>query len=84
LVKVNDLSQAIITNPLYDVLRLEQNGNKKNINPKFKNINKNQIWPTEDLFPKVAPNSFVSPNDLLNKPRNATNANVGAYQFIAN
>ena len=84
LVKINDLSQAIITNPLYDVLRLEQNGNKKNINPKFKNINKNQMWPTEDLFPKVTPNGIVTPNDILNKPRNATNANVGAYQFIVN
>jgi len=84
LVKINDLSQALITNPLYDSLRLEQNGNKKNINPKFKNIAKNQMWPTEDLYPKITSNGIVSATDLLNKPRNASNANVGAYQFITN
>ena len=82
LFKVNDLSSALIANPLYDSIRLEQNGNKKNTNPKFKNIDKNQMWPTEDLFAKVAP-AAASPFDILNKPRNSTNTNIGAYQFIA-
>ncbi|MFZ4106553.1 hypothetical protein [Flavobacterium sp.] len=83
LFKVNDLSSSLIANPLYDSIRLEQNGNKKNINPMFKNISKNQLWPTEDLFVKVAPGA-ASAFDLVNKPRNSANTNIGAYQFIAN
>ena len=83
LFKVNDLSSALIANPLYDSIRLEQNGNKKNINPKFKSIANNEMWPTEDLFTKVVP-AAASPFDILNKPRNSTNTNIGAYQFIAN
>ena len=84
LIKINDLSQSLIANPLYDSLRLEQNGNKKNINPKFKNIINNKLWPIEDLFPKITPNSMLSAFDILNKPRNSSTANIGAYQFIAN
>ena len=40
------------------------------------------MWPTEDIFAKVAP-AAASPFDILNKPRNSTNTNIGAYQFIA-
>jgi hypothetical protein len=83
LFKVFDQSSAIANNPLYDSIRLEQNGNKKNLNPKFKNIAKNQMWPTENLFALIPPASS-SPFDILNKPRNTTNTNIGAYQFIAN
>jgi hypothetical protein len=83
LFKVFDQSSALANNPLYDSIRLEQNGNKKNLNPKFKNISKNQMWPTENLFAVIPPASS-SPFDILNKPRNASNTNIGAYQFIAN
>ena len=83
LFKVNDLSTSLSSNPLYDSIRLEQNGNKKNINPKFKNSAKNQLWPTEDLFVKVTP-GVATPFDIINKTRNSINTNIGAYQFIAN
>lgn len=83
LFKVNDQSNVLASNPLYDSIRLEQNGNKKNLNPKFKNQAKNQMWPTESLF-AIIPPAISSPFDILNKPRNATNTNIGAYQFIAN
>jgi hypothetical protein len=83
LFKVYDQSSALANNPLYDSIRLEQNGNKKNLNPKFKNSAKNQMWPTENLFAVIPPASS-SPFDILNKPRNAANTNIGAYQFIAN
>ena len=83
LFKVNDQSNVLASNPLYDSIRLEQNGNKKNLNPKFKNQAKNQMWPTESLF-AIIPPAISSPFDILNKPRNATNTTIGAYQFIAN
>ncbi|WP_395052295.1 hypothetical protein [Flavobacterium sp.] len=59
---------------------------KNNINysPKFKNITKNQLWPTVDLSlsPSLMP-AFLSPVnvDILNKPRTPT-ITIGAYQFI--
>ena len=83
LFKVNDQSNVLASNTLYDSIRLEQNGNKKNLNPKFKNQAKNQMWPTESLF-AIIPPAISSPFDILNKPRNATNTTIGAYQFIAN
>jgi hypothetical protein len=83
LFKVNDMSSSLNANPLYDSIRLEQNGNKRNINPKFKNISKNLLWPTEDLFILIPP-APSSGFDIVNKPRNSSNTNIGAYQFIAN
>jgi hypothetical protein len=41
------------------------------------------MWPTEDLYAKETPTP-ASPFDILNKPRNSTNTNIGAYQFISN
>jgi hypothetical protein len=82
LVKLNVTSNsAIINNPLYDAIRLEQNGNKINENPGFLNINKNKL-----VFEQDSPASGMGidagiPFDILGNPR-VSPYDVGAYNWI--
>ncbi|MEC4050616.1 hypothetical protein OX284_014350 [Flavobacterium sp. SUN046] len=60
--------------------------NNANFVPRFKDISKNKLWPTEDLT--LAPYLMTaattsSPTDMLGKSRTAP-VTIGAYQFIAN
>ena len=86
LVKLNVNSNSTISsNPLYDSIRLQQNGNIINANPKYKNEAKNQLEIQEgssaiNMGLNLSPNF----NDLLNFPRPTppnSNPDIGAYQF---
>lgn len=82
LVKLNVSSGSTIPgNPLYDALRLEQNGNKINENPNFQNIAKNKL-----LFEQVSPAAGMGIDagiafDILGRPR-VSPYDVGAYNWI--
>lgn len=78
LVKLKDENTSIETSDLYNIIRNEQNGNKKNKDPKFKNPDLNLMWPTEDLN-LIVPQT-ISSTDILGRTR----TNIGAYQFIPN
>ena len=53
MVKLNVSSgSGILTNILYDAIRLEQNGNKINKSPNFLDINRNKLVIGEDSFAK--------------------------------
>lgn len=49
-------------------------------NPKYKNVNRNQLWPTQDLNLPFNP-LFANGLDINEQPR-ASNTNLGAYQTI--
>jgi hypothetical protein len=49
-------------------------------NPKYKNTNRNQLWPTQDLNLPINP-LFATFEDINNQPRDS-NVNLGAYQTI--
>jgi hypothetical protein len=85
LVKLNISSGSLaLANPtLYDILRLEQNGNKINLNPKFKDANKNQL----NLLESSAAIGFgvfvpTVPEDILGNVRTISNTDIGAYQYV--
>ena len=83
LVKFNDANSSLVSNTLYDIFR-ENNtfNNKRNLDPKFKNVSKNQF----KLLSGSAAigigvfNSLV-PKDILGNNRPATNPTLGAYEF---
>jgi hypothetical protein len=82
LVKLNVSSNSTIpANPLYDAIRLEQNGNKINKSPDFLNISKNKLVIGEDSFAKGMGIDAGVPFDILGNPRVAP-YDVGAYNFI--
>lgn len=79
LVKFNDSNTSLAGNTLYNLIRNGNTfGNKINSDPKFKNPDRNLMWPTENLD-LIIPQA-ISTIDILGKPR----TNVGAYQFIPN
>lgn len=90
LVRLSSTNPAVVTNPLYDTVRLQQNGNLVNQNPRFKDISKNQlIILNQTPNPSAAINKGInlSPNfnDILNNTRPAspnTNPDIGAYNAI--
>jgi hypothetical protein len=82
LVKINVSSNSgIINNPLYDVIRLEQNGNKINKTPDFFNIAKNKLIIGEDSFARGMGIDAGIPFDILGNPR-VSPYDVGAYNWI--
>lgn len=83
LVKLNVSSSSIIPgNPLYDVIRLEQNGNIINKTPNFLNINRNKLVIGEDSFAKGSGIDAGIPFDILGNPRGPISYDIGAYNFI--
>lgn len=82
LVKLNVSSgSSILTNILYDPIRLEQNGNKINDNPHFLDIAKNKLQ-----FEQDSPASGMGIEagilfDILGNPR-VSPYDVGAYNWI--
>lgn len=82
LVRLNVSSNSTIPgNPLYDVIRLEQNGNKINKSPNFQNIPQNKLVIGEDSFGKGMGIDAGIPFDILGKPR-VSPYDAGAYNFI--
>jgi hypothetical protein len=82
LVKLNVSSGSTIPgNPLYDALRLEQNGNKINQNPKFLDIAKNKLFIGEDSPARGMGIDGGVPEDIVGNPR-VSPYDVGAYNFI--
>jgi hypothetical protein len=82
LVKLNISSgSAIITNPLYDSIRLQQNGNIVNKTPDFLDLSKNKLVIGEDSFAKGAGIDAGIPFDILGNPRVAP-YDIGAYNWI--
>jgi hypothetical protein len=83
LVKLNISSGSIaVANPdLYDIIRLEQNGNLVNKNPDFQNINRNMLNIGADSFAKGAGIDGGIQYDILHNLR--TNPfDIGAYNWI--
>jgi len=87
LVKFNDENTSISYDLFYKDIRNQQNGNKKNIDPKFKNSNKNQlnIMVGSGAIGKANSTPPIF-SDILNNPRPTSTLlsyDIGAYQFIA-
>lgn len=82
LVKLNISSSSTIpSNPLYDAIRLEQNGNKINESPKFLSIVKNKLVIGEDSAARGMGIDAGISTDILGNSR--TNPyDVGAYNWI--
>jgi hypothetical protein len=80
LIKFNDSGTVLATNPLYDFIRNEQNGNIKNKTPNFfnKNQNKLNIDPSSPAFAK-GDVQYLVPFDILGVAR-TTPPDMGAYQ----
>lgn len=82
LVKLNVSSNSIIpANPLYDAIRLEQNGNIINKTPNFLNISRNKLVIGADSFAKGSGIDAGIPFDILGNPR-VSPFDIGAYNFI--
>jgi hypothetical protein len=83
LVKINVSSGSIaVANPiLYDIIRLEQNGNKINKTPDFQDISKNKLIIGADSFAKGMGIDGGIPFDILGNPR-VSPYDVGAYNWI--
>ena len=86
LVKFNDENNSI-SSDLYEDIRKPEKGNKKNIDPKFKNSNKNQlnIMVGSGAIGKANSTTPIF-SDILNNPRPTSTSlsyDIGAYQFIA-
>ena len=86
LVKFNDENNSI-SSDLYEDIRKPEKGNKKNIDPKFKNSNKNQLNIMVGSG-AIGNAKLITPNfsDILNNPRptlTSSSNDIGAYQFIA-
>ncbi len=82
LVKLNVSSNSAINgNPLYDTIRLEQDGNKINENPEFLNIAKNKLVFEQDSPAAAMGIDAGVPLDILGRPRTAP-FDVGAYNWV--
>jgi hypothetical protein len=83
LVKFNDSNTQLSGDSLYNQIRNQENGNKKNLDPKFKNPDRNFIWLSEN---SPADNGGVFlplyDKDILDKVRSSVNTDIGAYQFV--
>lgn len=82
LVKINVSSNSTIpSNPLYDVIRLEQNGNKINKSPDFLDIFNNKLIIGADSFAKgIGIDAGIS-FDILGNAR-VSPYDIGAYNWI--
>lgn len=83
LVKLNVSSGSLaMANPtLYDILRLEQNGNKINKSPDFMDVSKNKMVIGAASFAKGNGINAGVPFDILGKPRESP-YDIGAYNWI--
>ena len=83
LVKLNVSSGSVaVANPLlYDILRLEQNGNLINKTPNFQNINRNKLLIGASSFAKGAGTDAGITQDILGNPR-VNPYDIGAYNWI--
>jgi hypothetical protein len=85
LVKFNDSNTPLSGDSLYNQIRNQENGNKKNLDPKFKNPDRNFMWISEN---SPADNGGVFlplyDKDINDNLRTTTNTDIGAYQFIPN
>ena len=83
LVKLNVSSGSVaVANPdLYDILRLEQNGNKINKTPDFQDISKNKLVIGADSFAKGIGIDAGIPFDIAGNPR-VSPYDIGAYNWI--
>jgi hypothetical protein len=83
LVKFNDENTSQATISLYDTIRNQENGNKKNLDPKFNDPDRNLMWLSEN---SPADNGGVFlplyDKDILDEVRTSGNTDIGAYQFI--
>ena len=80
LVKFYDSGTSIASNPLYNPIRNEENGNVKNKSPKFQDYNKNKlnIDDTSGAFEAGNPLYLVI-KDVLGNNRNPNKPDIGAY-----
>lgn len=83
LIKFNDFGTGLANNPLYDFIRSETFGNIKNKDPKFYDVNRNQlnIDDTSAAFQK-GNSTYRLPVDILGITRTLT-PDIGAYQSAA-
>lgn len=88
LIKFNNLNNQFTNNPLYNFANatLYENcsiaTNSTLFRPKFKDVNKNKLWLTEDLnLPFHAASAALVPFDILGHSR-AASTDLGAYQFV--
>lgn len=83
LVKLSTSSNSVaVANPvLYDIIRLEQNGNRINDNPQFQNIAKNKLLFEQDSSAAGMGIDAGVPFDILGNPRTSP-YDVGAYNWI--
>lgn len=82
LVKLNVSNNSIIPSiPLYDTIRLEQNGNIINKRPDFLDIAKNKLVIGEDSFAKGVGIDAGVPKDILGNDR-VSPFDLGAYNWI--
>ena len=82
LVKFNDFNTSISGQAIFNEIRNQQNGNLKNLDPKFNNINRN-FMNLQIGSSAIGKGNFIFSNfnDILNLPR--TNpSDIGAYKFI--
>lgn len=84
LIKFNDSGTSLENNPEYDFIRLQQNGNIKNEDPKFTDLASNKLTLLEGS-PAIAKAIYdpLVPKDILGNDRPLSGPEIGAYQYIA-
>lgn len=84
LIKFNDLGTTIANNKVYDFIRNQTEGNIKNKNPNFFDINNNlfNIDDTSAAFHKGSA-IYLVPTDINGKLRTSNPPDIGAYQSAA-
>ena len=81
LAKFNDTNTLIASDPFYNDIRNQTNGNIKNKDPKFKNLNKNKLNIILNSGAYQKGNTTPLFNDIINSSR--TNpSDIGAYNFV--
>ncbi|MBS7788099.1 hypothetical protein KIH23_12395 [Flavobacterium sp. CYK-55] len=84
LIKFRDAGTSLQDNNAYNFIREESNGNIKNQNPNFFDVNANKlnIDETSPAYQKGSL-SFLVPLDILGHPRTSNPPDMGAYQSAA-
>lgn len=89
LIRFNNINNQFTNNPLYQFstdtthyVNCSIATNSSLFNPRFEDINNNQLWLSEDLnLPFDAASTALVPLDILNINR-TTSTDLGAYQFV--